>query len=268
MTKTLHPLFAAMAIATFVISPAANAQIVYQDNFDGIAGTTLNGRSPDVVNTTGNTWTGSTTLVTSGSGLAVSTLASGVLSIAMPTITLDDVITMTAVLRPRNTVNNFLAFGLSRSAGALSGEGTAWAFLRGGTHANGGMVVANSGSGSTGLLYQTPGDSLPQAGFEGINPSTMTLTYTVLTGNLKVQLGLNTVFEGLIDYGGVADTPAPLDTMTHFSLQWNSQLLDTNANPGYFDSVTVSVVPEPSTWALVAGSLTVLAVFRRRLGIR
>lgn len=92
----------------------------------------------------------------------------------------------------------------------------------------------------------------------------MKLTYTVATGNLKVELGTQTVFQGLIAYGGVADTAAPLSALNYFTFQWNTQLNDASATPGYFDSIKVSVVPEPSTWALLAGSLTALVVFRRR----
>jgi hypothetical protein len=232
----------AFLFAVTGLSFPAQAGIIYQDNFAGTAGTLLNGRSPNVVNTGGKTYTASTSLLLNGAGWAVSTNGTGSASIALPALTPSDTVIMTAVFRPRNTVNNWMGFGLSRDPLALSTDGTAWAYLRGGTHSNSGRVVIASGNGTTGQLYAS---TAAEAGFQDANPSTMKITYTVGTGNMKVELGANKVFEGLIAYGGTNNTPAPLSAIDHFSFQWSSQLASTSPTPGFLDSITVEVERNP-----------------------
>jgi len=246
------------------LSLSAQAAIIYQDDFSGTAGSLLNGRAPNVVNTTGNTYTAASVLELNGSGRAVSSNGGGYASIALPAVTEDDVVVMEAVFRPRSSNDNWMAFGLAKeSAADLTNHGTAWVNLRGGPHANGGRVTVFSGNATSGQLYQTA--TPPEAGWAGAtDPSTMKITYTVKTGNMKVELGANTVFEGLIDYNGVADTPAPLSAIDHFTLQWSGQDLSTSATPGYFDSVTVSVIPEPATIGMLGlGTLVTLGIRRK-----
>jgi hypothetical protein len=242
---------------------SAQATVIYQDNFTGTGGSLLNGRSPDTVNTGGATYTASDTLKLDGNGRAVSTNGSGSASIAMPTLTANDTVIMTAVLRPRNTVNNWMGFGFTDvAAGSLATDGIAWAYLRGGARSNQGQVTIASGDGTTGQLYTTAVP--PEAGYAGLtDPSTLKITYAVSNGNMKVELGANTVWEGLIDYGGVADTPAPAAALDYFTFQWNAQFPDTNANPGYFDSITVEVIPEPATIGMLGLGAIVAALIRR-----
>jgi hypothetical protein len=240
---------------------SAQATVIFEDNFTGASGTLLNGRSPNLVNTEGNTYTAPTSLLLNGSGWAVSTNGSGSASIAMPTLTANETVIMTAVLRPRNTANNWMGFGFTDVVGSLATEGIAWAFLRGGTHSNGGRVTVNSGDGTTGALYSSTAAEVGWAG--ATDPSTMKITYTVGTGNMKVELGTQTVFEGLIAYNGAAGTPAPLEALNYFTFQWSSQNIDTSAAPGYFDSIKVEVIPEPATIGMLGLGAIVAALIRR-----
>ncbi len=221
---------------------SAQAAVVYQDDFTGVAGSLLNGRSPNLVNTEGKTYTATDTLQLDGNGLAVSTSGAGSASIAMPALTANDTVVMTAVFRPRSSSNNWMGFGLARDPAALTGDGAVWVLVRGGPHSNGGIVSISSGPGTAGNVYATLAGTQPEAGFEGINPSTLKITYIVKTGHMKVELGVNTVFEGLIAYNGTAGTPAPLDAIDYFTFQWNAQLTSTSPTPGYFDSITVEVI--------------------------
>jgi hypothetical protein len=226
---------------------SAQATVVYQDDFTGVAGSLLNGRAPDTVNTGGNVYTASTALKlstnASATGWAISTNGAGYAAIAMPTLTVNDTVIMTAVLRPRNSsANNWMGFGLqSADTNGVGTIGTAWAYLRGGVRLNEGQVAIFSGPGAVSNTYTTV--TTPESGYQGINPSTMKITYAVSNGYMKVELGANTVWDGLIDYGGV-DTPAPLTAIDHFGFAWNSQLTDTSTTPGYFDSIKVEVIPE------------------------
>ncbi len=248
---------------------SAQASVIYEDNFTGTGGSLLNGRTPDAVNTGGNTYTASTTLNlstnASSTGWAVSTVAAGYAAIAMPTLTVNDTVIMTAVLRPRNsTANNWLGFGLqSDNTSGVGTTGTAWAYLRGGVRLNEGLVAIFSGPGPVSNTYTTV--TTPESGYQGINPSTMKITYAVSNGYMKVELGANTVWDGLIDYGGV-DTPAPLTAIDHFGFAWNNQLTDTSTTPGYFDSIKVEVIPEPATIGMLGlGALITFAIRRKFL---
>jgi hypothetical protein len=246
---------------------SAQATVIYQDNFTGTGGSLLNGRAPDTVNTGGKTYTASTTLNlstnASATGWAVSTVAAGYAAIQMPTLTVNDTVIMTAVLRPRNSQNNWLGFGLqSDNTNGVGTIGTAWAYLRGGQHSNSGKVSIASGPGAASNLYAS---AVAEPGFEGLNPSTMKITYAVSNGYMKVELGANTVWDGLIDYGGV-DTPAPLTAIDYFGFAWNTQNTDSTTTPGYFDSIKVEVIPEPATIGMLGlGMLTILAIRRKFL---
>jgi len=53
----------------------------------------------------------------------------------------------------------------------------------------------------------------------------------------------------------------------HAEHYWLGQDIGVNLAPGNriaLDNISVSAVPEPTTWALLAGSLTTLVLFRRR----
>ena len=220
------------------LCPLARAAVIYQDDFTGDAGTLLNGRAPNVFTATTNTYTAATVLQLDGSGRCVSGNGGGYASIALPALTSNDVIVIEGVFRPWNSanVNNWLGFGLAGDPGGITGTGTAWAYLRGGNKSNQGQVTVFSGNGIAGQLYVS---TSAEPGFGGLNPSTLKITYTVKTGNMKVELGTNTVFEGLIAYGGTTNTPAPLSAMDYFTMTWSAGDTAAGANPAFFDSITV-----------------------------
>ncbi len=263
--KTIRSKFLFRSLGLALLLPlTSQAAVIYQDDFAGTAGSLLNGRSPNVTNTTGNTYTATSTLEVNGSGRAVITSGSGFASIALPTINLSDTITITASIRPQNNASsdNWIGLGFGSSAAAMTTSGTAWAILRGGfTHANQGRVSIFSGNNTAGQVY---GSSAQEPTWGGSSPSTMTLTYVVGTGNLTVALGAATLFDGIIDYGGVADTAAPLSALSQFTIQWNNQDVSTNPTPGFVDSYSLEIIPEPSSFALLAGGLVALVALRRR----
>lgn len=265
--KNQIPAFALSVCAALALlaTNAAQATVIYQDDFSGTAGSQLQGRSPNLVNTTGNTYTTlapTNQLQINGSGWLGTTGSGGVAWLALPAISLGDTITLTVSLRPESTTSNFIAIGFSDGTSDLISKGTAWALLRGGGAANAGQVLVRSGNGTNGVLYN-PGTQEPTWG--GSSPSTMTLIYNTGTGNLQAKLGAATLFNGIIDYNGVTDTPAPLSALTHVSIQWLSENSLSSGSPGYVDSLQVDVVPEPSTTALlVAGAVCVGVLLRRK----
>jgi hypothetical protein len=223
--------------------------VVYEDDFSGAAGTSLDGRSPNLVNVTGNTYStqsvgnfqlnGSGRLWLEGSGTGT-----GWARIALPSALSSDVIVTELVLRPRVSTNiaNWIGIGLSTnsdvSMGSTTSGGVAWVLLRGNASTAAGRIEVFSGYGTVDSLYNTGAGS--EAGFEGDNPSTLKLTYTVATGNLKVELGGIEKFNGLIAFGGTANTPAPLSAISHLLFQFNVQNRSTQLNPGYIDYLKVT----------------------------
>jgi hypothetical protein len=217
---------------SFLINPYAFGfkGTVYEDDFSGTAGVSLNGRSPNVVNMTGNTYTtqfgnfqldgnGRLWLVGSGTG-------TGWARIALPSGQSGSVIVTEIILRPKNldsTRGNWIGVGLSTDSATGMGDtasgGVAWALLRGHTSNAAGKIEIYSGYGTVDSLYATGAGS--EAGFQGNNPSTLKLTYTVSTGNLKVELGGIEKFNGLIAFGGTADTPAPISALSHLMFNFN-----------------------------------------------
>jgi hypothetical protein len=57
----------------------------------------------------------------------------------------------------------------------------------------------------------------------------------------------------------------PLSSFGNFALQFEGQTLGDNANPAYVDRLSVSIVPEPSTFSmLLCGLGAMTAIYRRR----
>ncbi len=263
-TQPLASPLAVCAALTLLVTGAVQATVIYQDNFDGASGSLLQGRSPNLVNTTGNTYTTlapTSQLQVNGSGWLGTTGTGGVAWLALPTISSGDVITLTVSMRPASTTSNFIAVGFSDGTSDLITKGTAWALLRGSGNANQGQVLVRSGNGTSGVLYN-PGTQEPDWG--GASPSTMTLIYNTGTGNLQARLGATTLFNGIIDYNGVTDTPAPLSALTHVSIQWLSENSLSSGTPGYVDSLQVDVVPEPASVALLLAGGVAAGVLRWR----
>jgi hypothetical protein len=217
---------------------------VYEDDFSGAVGTSLNGRSPNLVNVTGNTYTTqSGGLELSGGGLlwAVGdTTTSAYAIIELPSVRIEDTIKMEMVIRPRGNANNWMGVGLHDGSSVnMQNRAAAWSLLRGQPEGRGGQIAVYSGRGTNGVLYTS---TATESGFEGANPSTLTLTYTVSAGNLKVELGGITKHDGVIAYQNIANTPAPLSAITHVVLQFNAQYSSTHlsALPAYVDYLKVS----------------------------
>lgn len=219
--------------------------VVYEDDFSGAAGTSLNGRSPNLVNVTGNTYTVQTgTLELSGGGVlwAVgSTTTTAHATIKLPSNRIDDTIKIEMVFRPRGDVaGNWMGVGLHDGSSVnMQGRAVAWALLRGQPAVQGGRMAVYSGRGNNGILYTS---TATESGFEGADPSTLTLTYAVSTGNFKVELGGITKHDGVIAYQNNANTPAPLNDLTHVTLQFNAQHVSTHPSglPAYIDYLKVT----------------------------
>ena len=238
----------ALAAAALFLANTGNATVIYLDNFGGTVGTNIDGRTPDVTDTTGFTYVatnGGSPLVVDGGGRVVSINGEGAMNIALPTITSDQVITITLQLRPQQaSVDNWIAVGLKAdTTGNQLSNGTAWALLGGFPAEGAGSAQVFSGDATAGPLFSA--NPVASAGLSKV--STLTLVYNTTTGNLKVDLssinGSATLFNGIISYGGTANTPAPLSAVQALGVQWFKQNTSNGgvADAGYVDSLKVDV---------------------------
>lgn len=207
----------------------------------------MNGRSPNLVNTTGSTYTveqGSILLDSPSTGKLV---VSGQLSgnaravIPLPAVTLSDIISVEAVIRPQgpDTPSNWIGIGfIDESGGDVPTNATAWAWLFGGTHTHSGLLIAASGPGTVGSIFAR----VNAAGYQGpLNASTLKLTYTVSTGNVKVELGSTIHSNDNVRYNGLGNTPVPLTALKRAFLAYrNTNRSASGSDAGYIDYYKVS----------------------------
>lgn len=220
---------------------AGRCETIYSDNFDGAAGSLIQGRSPDSANKTGNTYTtiGSPTqLQVDGSGSAVTTGEGGIMHIALPEVKSGDVVSVTARIRPASISGNWIGVGFTDGSSDLVTNGTAWVLLNGSGTSEQGRVVVRSGMGDKGVLYKSPSR---EAAWDDSGASTLTLVYDTRTGNFKVSFGTDTLFERPIAYNDVPETPAPLSALSHVSVQWFAQNSVSTPDPGLVESLKVDV---------------------------
>lgn len=242
MTRTTPLLaFSLCVLASLFAAPAGRGEIVYQDDFDGPAGSLIEKRSPTPVNKTGNAYSvvGSPTqLLVDGSGNAVTNGEGGILHIELPGVVSGDVLTVTAKIRPASLTGNWMGVGFTDGTSDLVTCGAAWALLNGSGPANQGTVVVRSGLGDKGILYRSPAR---EPGWDDSAASTLVLVYTTTTGNLKVTLGADTLFDGQIAFDDSPATPAPISALSHVTIQWFAQNPLSDPEPGLVDSLQVEV---------------------------
>ncbi|MFA7345697.1 MAG: PEP-CTERM sorting domain-containing protein [Terrimicrobiaceae bacterium] len=259
--KTLL-LASAVAAAICLSTPADSlAAVVYQDSFSrGSVGTpiNLNGTAPDVVNTNGNTWvvsdfnSNASALKTDGSAAVES-------STAFATWAYLPVNGVSGV-----TLNGSQDFTLTASivAGASLGNGDVGITLN-----NGAPSYTNNANTLASLEFKSGYVQLLNTSYIGYatNPyslttaNTFTLTYSATLGRITALINNNPI---VMSFGQsfVTVTPAQVQALQYVSFQ----VYNTTRTEPSVDNFTLTVVPEPSTWALLAGAGAVLVTLRRR----
>jgi len=228
---------------TLFAAGIGQSSIIYQDDFEGDAGSLIQGRSPDAVDATGTTYTtiGSPNqLQLNGAGSVVTIGRGGIMHILLPEISEGDVITLTAQVRPFSTADNWIGLGFTDGEADLVQSGVAWVLLNGDGSKNKGKIVVRSGLGESGMLYKSL--SCEPTWVDGV-PSTLIIVYNTRTGNLQVSLGGSNLFERLISYNDIAETPAPLSSLSHVTIQWFNQNSRDMPDPGCLDSLQVEIDP-------------------------
>ena len=237
--------------------------ITYTDNFTTGTGP-LNGRTTAAG--FGNWISGTELSVSTGRGIYQSAAAPFLAaSFRLPVVDLTSQISIRLTMTPTGSSGNLVGFGFTNAArDFVTTQGNGLAYLNGAGSGNDGLVAISSG-------YSVQGDNVyyanPFSAFNGALPTTFTLDYTVASGALRVTAANNaqtfTLYNGVTGWtpnpGPGADNPIPYQTyLNYFTVQFENQT--TGLTGGSINSLSVSVVPEPSPGSCVLGALAIFAV--------
>jgi len=246
MKHTTFKLLSVLTLGTaLAFTSVASAAVIYQDDFNRIG--VLNGSEPTIT-TEGNLWN-SFNWTTDGSAATVS--AAGWMAILPFTPATGNVYTLSASMNPttpadssdwfvlgftsRNATDNwFTSTQSSASVAARVSNAEFQDFYFNGPGANRFGTLGSYAAGAH--LYSITLDTT------ALNSADWTVSYSVDGTQVIAPTALG--YNQVIEYVGFASGPAIGGTIDNFSL---------------------TVVPEPSTYALVLGGIATLLLIRRRI---
>ncbi|MFA7345234.1 MAG: hypothetical protein WC003_13100 [Terrimicrobiaceae bacterium] len=252
--KMVSTLIAGVVLAGLAGSVSAQT-IIYSDGFTGSAGS-LNGRAPETRSGTDG-GSGSATWVTSGPG-TISLTGGGMASIpvvgggspsyaTLPFVpTSGKVYELTVDLNPINAANsNWLAMGFSSGTTPSIANSVPWMLYR----EEGDGNAFNQGTSSTFGSFGTVGStSDPMKITFTLDTTQAAWSATLSVFNLTTQTAV-VVGTPTFNYGG------SLGIQSVFISAWAG-------GAGDFDNFSLSVVPEPSTCALLLGGIGIVSVWQ------
>ena len=232
------------------------ASYLYQDDFSNNAGA-LNGRA--TASGFGNWIAGGAFQVGSGqitinSNTPVDYHAA---TFSLPTLTANDILSLSITVRPSGSL--FTAFGFTPNSGQyVSNNGYNWIYFASGNP----TIQFLRGQGPTGLSYSAALTN-PALDFDASLPTTFEYTYSASAKTLSLLASNGGKSSTLLNNLDVSTTP--LSGYSNFALMFQGQELDTSSNPANVDRLSVSIVPEPSTFSmLLLGLGAMTATYRRR----
>jgi hypothetical protein len=267
-SPTMKQLLSFLICCSAFTAPLAQAQTLVSETFD--AGVTF----------TGWNWTGGTIVNPPGvEGQARNNNSTFnqffTTSFASTTLQVGDTITATFQYNPFSDNINSVRVGLfSGTAASANGwaqfdnttaPSSTWTGYIGNLAIGSGNSIASlRGTSGVHPFFEAPTGSASEAEFFGtgtFRAASLTLARPTSSA-IVVTLSEGANFDSLASVVSYSDTTSAITSFNIFSLYFTTG----NALNGdmRYDNVTVSAIPEPSTWALLAVSLTALVVFRRR----
>jgi len=256
-----------LAALTLHISGNLYGSYLYEDTFSANPGA-LNGR------TTASgfgSWTTTDSAFQVGSDQITINTNSPVdyheASFSLPTLGATDILSLSITLRPSGP--NFTGFGFNPNPanGAspyLTQNGYGWVYYEGLLGANTPNIQIFQGASTAGAIYFAMLNN-PALNFDATLPTTFEYTYSAGAKTLSLSAVNGASRSTLLDNANVSTIP--LGAFSNFSLQFQGQTLSTDAAPAYVDRLSVSIIPEPSTYAMALcglGAMTAMTVLRRR----
>jgi len=176
---------------------------------------------------------------------------------SLPTLTANDILSLSITVRPSGSL--FTAFGFTPNSGQyVSNNGYNWIYFASGNP----TIQFLRGQGPTGLSYSAALTN-PALDFDASLPTTFEYTYSASAKTLSLLASNGGKSSTLLNNLDVSTTP--LSGYSNFALMFQGQELDTSSNPANVDRLSVSIVPEPSTFSmLLLGLGAMTATYRRR----
>jgi hypothetical protein len=223
-----------LTIATSILAvclqmPFAAAETVFEDDFSGAKGDNVDGRVPSIVNMKSAAFSGNPQIVLSGNGKAVSVNGGGAVSIPLPELAPNSVISVSAEVVSSGLPMNWIGIGFTESAATLSGFGVLSMALR----PDGAMRVF-SGPQKGGTYFYQDARAVTQVSETATAPSTLELTYDAKTRQVTAKVNGSEVYRGVVP-------EIPLSRMKFVTLQLAGQTPANKKDAGYFESFQVSV---------------------------
>jgi len=236
------------------------ASYLYQDDFSNNAGA-LNGRA--TADGFGN-WTTSDSAFQVGSGQITINSNTPVdyhaATFSLPTLGASDTLSLSITLRPFGPT--FMGFGFTRNSSQyVINSGYNWIYYASG---NPTIQILTGGvnGGANGLVYNAP-LTHPSLDFNPSLATTFEYTYSASAKTLSLLASNGGKSSTLLNNLDVSATP--LEGFSNFALQFQGQTLGSDTNPANVDRLSVSIVPEPSTFSmLLLGLGAMTATYRRR----
>jgi hypothetical protein len=151
-----------------------------------------------------------------------------------------------------------MSFGFTPISGEyVANTGYNWIYFASGNP----TIQFLTGQGPTGLSYSAA-LTHPALNFDASLPTTFQYTYSAQKLTISASNGGNSSL--LVNNRDVSTTP--LSGYSNFALQFQGQTLgDDLTSPAYVESMSISIIPEPSTFSmLLLGLGTMTAFYRRR----
>jgi hypothetical protein len=233
------------------------ASYLYQDDFSANSGA-LNGRG--TASGFGN-WTADSAFQVGSDKITINsnTPDYNKATFSLPTLGASDTLSLSITLRPSGSL--FTAFGFtSGPLEYVSNTGYNWIYFTGLGNANPRIEVL-TGRGSTGLSYNASLTN-PALDFDASLPTTFEYTYSASAKTLSLLASNGGKSSTLLNNLDVSTTP--LSGYSNFALMFQGQELGTSSNPAYVDNLSVSIIPEPSTFSMLLFGLGAMTAFYRR----
>jgi hypothetical protein len=234
------------------------ASYLYQDNFSANDGA-LNSRT--TATGFGN-WTADSAFQVGSDRITINSNTPDYnrASFSLPSLGESDTLSLSITLRPSGSL--FTAFGFTSSPGEyVSNTGYNWVYYTGLGNPNPRIEVL-TGAGPTGLSYSASLTN-PAVNFDASLATTFQYTYSAAAKTLTISASNGGNSSLLVNNLDVSATP--LSGISNFALMFQGQTLGNDANPSYVESMSISIIPEPSTFSmLLCGLGAMMAFYRRR----
>jgi hypothetical protein len=234
------------------------ASYLYQDDFSANAGA-LNGRA--TASGFGN-WTAGGAFqvgsdrITINSNTPVNYHSA---TFSLPSLGATDILSLSITLRASAPAAGLLAFGFTPLANQLvMNHGYGWVYNESSSNPN---IQIFQGPSIAGPVYAAS-LSNPALGFDASLATTFEYTYSAAAKTLSISATNGSSSSTLLN--NLDMNAVPLPGFSHFALQFEGLASTLDSNPAYVDRLSVSIIPEPSTFSMLLFGLGAMTAFYRR----